>query len=325
MKINNRFRFYFLLVGILAFFGLGMYACQESKTSKTGKPLTSPTEGSINFGVDETLRPIFEEQLDVFVHQYPKTNVKISYLPENQLFELFCKDSFEAIAGVRELSKNEADYLDKVKIFPSKYKIGYDAIALICHKENTDTSLKYNQLMDLLSGKIPTWSGINPNRKDSLLLVFDSKDGSNINYINGLVHWKEVPTNFRALKSNEEVIKYVSANKNAIGIIGVNWISNKDETKAMGFLKNITTMGLYPPDSMSESEYYRPLKPYQAYIALKVYPLRREMYIHNREGRMGLATGFSDFVYGKTGQTIIHKSGLLPKNIQERIVKIKKK
>ena len=58
-----------------------------------------------------------------------------------------------------------------------------------------------------------------------------------------------------------------------------------------------------------------------AYIALKQYPLIREVYMINREGRAGLGTGFVSFVAGDQGQRIIRLMGMLPATMPVRIVK----
>src|SRR5205823_11249636 len=96
--------------------------------------------------------------------------------------------------------------------------------------------------------------------------------------------------------SNAEVIDYVSNNKNAIGIISVNWISDRDDPTANKFLNKVKVVALSPPDSSKYSKEY--FKPYQAYVALKQYPLIRDVFIINREGRNGLGTGFAAFVAG---------------------------
>jgi phosphate transport system substrate-binding protein len=66
-------------------------------------------------------------------------------------------------------------------------------------------------------------------------------------------------------------------------------------------------------------DYY---KPYQAYIALKNYPLTRDVMIINREGRNGLGTGFASFVAGDKGQRMIRLMGLLPATMPVRIIQV---
>src|SRR5207244_2613642 len=81
----------------------------------------------------------------------------------------------------------------------------------------------------------------------------------------------------------------VKKDKSAIGIIGVNWISNYHEKKVQTFLDSIHVYDIYPPDTAKMSR--EAFGPYQAYIALKAYPFIREIYALNSEGRSGLAMG----------------------------------
>jgi phosphate transport system substrate-binding protein len=47
-------------------------------------------------------------------------------------------------------------------------------------------------------------------------------------------------------------------------------------------------------------------------LALKKYPLRREVKIILKESYLGLGTGFVNYVCGDMGQLIVLKSGLIP-------------
>ena len=55
--------------------------------------------------------------------------------------------------------------------------------------------------------------------------------------------------------------------------------------------------------------------------ALSQYPLIREVYMINREGRAGLGTGFVSFVAGDAGQRIVRIAGLLPATMPVRLIK----
>lgn len=107
-------------------------------------------------------------------------------------------------------------------------------------------------------------------------------------------------------------------NKNAIGVIGVNWISDFDDSTAINFLNRIKVLGISEdPAPISTESYYQP---YQAYIAQQAYPLRRYLYIISTEGRAGLGTGFAAYVAGDKGQRLILKSGLVPATMPVRVV-----
>jgi phosphate transport system substrate-binding protein len=66
------------------------------------------------------------------------------------------------------------------------------------------------------------------------------------------------------------------------------------------------------------------LKPYKAYIAMKKYPLSRNVYIISREARTGLGSGFLAYVASDKGQRIVLKSGLVPATAPVRLVEIRR-
>ena len=111
--------------------------------------------------------------------------------------------------------------------------------------------------------------------------------------------------------------------------MGVNWISDRDDPKAMKFANKVRVASITARPNPKPSDF---IQPYQVYLAEKTaeqlagnsdlqnYPLRRNLYIISREARAGLGTGFASFVAGKNGQLIFQKSGLIPAQMQARIM-----
>src|SRR5690606_14003987 len=92
-----------------------------------------------------------------------------------------------------------------------------------------------------------------------------------------------------AAKTNPEVIDYVAGNKNAIGVIGLSWISDRDDSVSSAFLEKIKVAALKENRAgRTEGDY---CQPYQAYLtphSTKLYPLRRDIYLITHEARAGL-------------------------------------
>jgi phosphate transport system substrate-binding protein len=152
-------------------------------------------------------------------------------------------------------------------------------------------------------------------------LVFDNPNSSTVRYMKELAGIKELPAQgVYALKSNQEVIKYVNDNPGSIGVVGINWIRQpeKDLEQIVSRLKIVGIKNL--PGKPGSDAFY---KPNQNDLALGMYPLTRNLYIINGEGRSGLGTGFASFLAGERGQRIVLKSGLLPDSIPSRQVIIK--
>ncbi len=294
-----------------------LYSCGNSATDAT---LDTPTSGEITIGVDETFAPIIDSQVYTFESLYADANIKIKNLPEADAFKLLEADSVRLVVSARELSKAEMDVFKSKKIFPVSTKIAYDGLALIVNPENEFSNVEYSDLKDIFQGKYNRWDSLQSKSKlGELNIVFDNEGSSTARYIKeNLLEGKPFPKNCFAVKNNEEVINYVSTHKQAMGIIGVNWISDTDDPASQKFKEKIKVLGISAIDGNPLAPEY--FKPYQAYIALKKYPLTRTLYIVSREGRTGLGTGFASFVAGDKGQRIILKSGLMPATSPIRIV-----
>lgn len=295
-----------------------LFAVSCGDSGKDGKPLDTPVSGEINIAVDESFKPIMEAEIETFEALYPKTKIHAKYVSEVDAFKALLNDSARIILATRDLTDEEKAYFKKITITPKTVKIANDAVALIVNPENIDSTFSYETLFKIFKGEIKSWEELNKaNKLGDIQIVFDNKSSGTARFIKErLLKGADFPKNCFAVNTNPEVIEHVAANKNTIGVIGVNWISDGDDEKSLSFLRKIKVVGLQS-DNMADMDFY---KPYQAYISTKQYLLRRDVYIISREARTGLGTGFASFVAGDKGQRIILKSGLLPATMPVRIV-----
>jgi phosphate transport system substrate-binding protein len=146
--------------------------------------------------------------------------------------------------------------------------------------------------------------------KGEVVLVVDKANSSNIKFLIdrlGIAASKSLRV--FAAGSNPKVIEYVKLHPNAIGIIGSNWISDGDNPTSLGFIRSVHVMSVAEKDGLDKSKY---IQPFGYNLALKTYPLRREIKIILKESHLGLGTGFVNYVCGEMGQLIVLKAGLIP-------------
>lgn len=294
-----------------------MGSCSESKK----KYNDTPTSGEINISVDDSYASIVEAQIFAFESFYKKAKIHAKYVQEADAIRLLLQDSARFAIMNRELDESEKSYFEERNLKPRITKIAYDAVALIVHPKNKDTLLNIFQIDEMIQGKIVKWSQINQESTlGNINIILDNKESSNGRILKEkFLHKKDFPKNCYAASSNAQVIDYVSKHPNAIGFIGVNWISDKDDSLALSFLNKVNVVALSEKNSDNPNDFY---KPYQAYIKLKQYPLWRTVYIVSREARAGLGAGFTSFIAGDKGQRIILKSGLVPATAPIRIIEI---
>jgi phosphate transport system substrate-binding protein len=224
-------------------------------------------------------------------------------------FNDLMNDTIRLIIVPRQLNKDELKEFEKWEIVPKVTKIAYDAVALIGSKDLKDSTLTLNEIKTLLSdGSVSSFKNVK--------VVFDNNNSSTINFLKEKTGAKQLSSNCYALTSNNAVLDYIAKEKNCIGVIGVNWISDRDDTTNLSFLNSVRVMEV---SANENSEYF---KPYQAYIAQKIYPLWREVYIISKEAYTGLGTGLTAFIASERGQRIVLKFGLVPATMPVRLVEL---
>lgn len=285
---------------------------------KDGRPLDTTTSGSIAIAVDESLSPLIEAELATFEALYKRADIEAQYLPEADAISALLNDSVRLAVVSRKFTAEEKEYLQSLKIRPREEDVALSAVALIVNRNNPDTLITVDQLKALLQGKISRWSDLGSRNDAGIEIVFDNPNSGLIRHLKDSVAGvKTLPENTFAVKNNQGVIDHVSANENALGLIGLEWISDKDDSTSNSFLKRIRVMSV-----AGDSTHF---KPFQAYLALKYYPLARRITILSREARSGLGTGFMAFVASERGQRIVLKAGLVPVTMPLRVVEIAKR
>ncbi len=281
----------------------------------------TPTRGNIKITVDESFQPLLDTEVFTFTHLYTSANVTPQYKPEYDVIEDYMNDSVKVVVSSKKLTDNQIQHLRELQVIARTTTFAYDALALVTNKSNLDTLINYDIIKDIFQGKITRWNEINPKSKlGEIQVIFDNTKSGNIRYFKDLFEIKDnLPGNFFAVKTNPEVIDFVSRNPDALGIVSVNWISDKDDSLSMSFVKKIRVLAISQP-YFNDGSYYRP---YQGSIYDKSYPFVREIYLISRETFAGLGSGFINWACAEQGQRIVLKSGLVPATMPIRLVQIK--
>jgi ABC-type phosphate transport system substrate-binding protein len=294
-----------------------------SSCGQMGKKATNETatRGNIRIEADESFQPLIETEVFTFTHLYTSANITPVYKPEYDVINDFMHDSVKVIVTSKKLTDSQIQYLRDTQIIARTTTFAYDALALITNRSNNDTLIKYNTVKDVLLGKVKTWKEIDEKSKlGDINIIFDNTKSGNIRYFKELFDIKDsLGKNFYAVNNNAEVINFVSRNPDALGIISVNWISDKNDSLSMSFVKKVNVLAI-SQQYINDGSYYRPQ---QGFIYDKSYPFVREIYLISRETFVGLGSGFINWACGEQGQRIVLKSGLVPATMPIRLVQIR--
>jgi len=277
---------------------LSMLSCAMFSSCVDKAPIDNETSGSIKISIDETYRPVMEEQIKVFVSRYPNAHIIAEYKPEADCFKDYFEDSTRVIFVTRELSKEENEYGLSKHIFSKSMAMARDAVAFITSKKSAQQDFKLTELRDIVKGVSTS----------KYQIVFDNQHSSTVRYIkDSLIKGQKMSDNVFATNKSEDVIDYVSKNDNAIGVIGVSWVADHADSTTETFLKQVNIAGIWP-DNDSVNSF---VKPYQAYIGLREYPCTRNFYFISKETWQGLGTGLVNFLC-RDGQLVFKTAKMFP-------------
>jgi len=221
-------------------------------------------------------------------------------------------DSVRIAILARDLTTDEYKALRASRnAVPNINRFAIDAITIIVNQASVDTNITVSDIKKMLRG----------DTKQDKVIVFDNPNSGVVRYLKDFTGYKDFKQkNIYALKSNKEAIKYVAEHPNAIGIVGFSWLNDPDKDYAEAVQK-VKIVGVKDDATKNNNNGY--ITPSQSTLALKQYPLTRNLYILYNTSKMG--KDFEAFILGDRGQRIILKSGLLPDMIPIRDIEIKKK
>lgn len=275
--------------------------------TNTGERGESYTYGDARVLADESLFPIVDDEVIVFNSRYKRANIDMVYKPQQEVLKMLLSDSASIAVLPRMLTEEESVIFEKKNVRIRPVKFATDGIGIITSNHNTLENISLEQLKSYLSGEA----------NNSPVIVFDNVKSSTVEYLMENFDVKELNAkNIYALNTSEEVIKYIKNNKNALGIISVSWVKRptkeiEEDVKDIKFVAVKNNVGNY-------------VLPTQSSLKTKEYPLTRDLYLIDCQGKAGLGTGFAAFLASDIGQRVILKSGLAPDSLPSRQIIIKK-
>lgn len=286
----------FALIGLSLLFA----ACGNS-SNKPKTQLEDGYHGKIRISVDESFKPVIDSQIKVYQASFPDADIIAEYKTEAECLKDLSNDSVRMVIVTRGLTKDEArGFEEKLSFEPPFGLLAFDGVALILNKDAKDSVFTVEDIREMLSG----------NTSYKYKIVMDGVNAtSTVRYaIDSILRGKPLGKNVEAAQSSPGVIDYVSKNPNAIGMIGVSWVGNQDDSAQLSFLNKIKIASIRCDGCPGEPY----TKPYQANLATGRYPFRRGLYYILKENFAGLGNGFMNFMVFERGQLIFKRAYLLP-------------
>ena len=323
-----------LILSIMLVASLSLLLASCSKGKKSNR---SAVNGMCKVMCDESFKNILDDEIQVFEFSYKDATVLARYIDESAALDSLLNENTDLIITYRDLTPNQKKILKGQGRAYRSRRIAVDAVALIVNTANDIDYLSMNDIQDIMTGKSTKWGQVYPTvlKDEPIKVVFDKNRSGVLHYMKDKFNdGKDLPIEFFAQGSSQEVFDIVKKTRNAIGIIGVSWIttdmkstaatieeryaelengSNQQETK---FTSEVKVLGVRTEDKITD------YKPYQAYIFDGSYPLTREIFAIDASPLGTVYHDFFVFLTGSIGQKIILQTGISPAAVPVRIVNV---
>ncbi len=284
---------------ILCFICLILVACNSTVQKDDNRE--TARKGKFKMVVDESFKPIIDSQIEVFKSAYPNVEIEVAYTTEADCYKLLDSDSAtRLIITSRGLSEKELKYYkQKFESGVMFDKVALDAVAVILNPKAPKHMLTIDDLKDAIYGK----------SKLGLRAIFDGKkETSNARFIkDSILKTDSFPSFTSGVNGNQALIDFVAKNPTAMGFIGVSWIGEGNPDN-LEFTKKVKIASI---QCQSKCPSYVYVKPYQAKIATKEYPLVRGIYYTVKNDYGGVATNFAKWLEQERGQLIFKRAFLV--------------
>lgn len=302
-----------VVTGCLLF---SLYACKQKAVAPEPPQNTRYTTytGELNVDVDAGLEFIMRQQVEIFSYLYDSVKTNVAYKSEKEILEDFKTRKAKLIVLPRVLTQQEIEsYKVNDTIYIRQLPVAYDAVAIIAGKEYDDSKLDLATLKKYFDPK--NQGAATPQ------LVFENKSSGTVRFVLDTLGYKEkVSANVYALKSGEEVINYVAENKNSIGFVPFNMLSDGDDERVKKILTQIKVLSLRTK-TLSGEEIR--VSANQSDIAAGDYPLTRTVNtITHYTYQDNLELLMVGFLSKAKGAKIFLKAGLMPVKVPEREINV---
>ncbi|WP_282629100.1 PstS family phosphate ABC transporter substrate-binding protein [Empedobacter sedimenti] len=300
------------LIALASFIALSSVNCKdkeaktelEKQANKTAVKRALHEYGELTMTVDPSFKNLAQSFADMYMVDYPDVKITVNEEIEEKAIKDFYEGKIPLLMVSKPLTKAQQEHLfEKTKIKYVSSAIALDATVFITSVDNPATSVSIKDIKANLYQQNP-----------KINFVYDHPNSANYNTVNERLKLT-VPKDSKvtAMGDAEKVINYMQQDKNAIGIIGLNILSDKGNPKIAEYLKHVKILNVVDDKG-------KEIAPTIPNMRNGIYPFYRLIYILKNEVGFGIGAGYSRFAGSQRGQKIVTRESLQPYFIYKRDV-----
>ena len=202
---------------------------------------------------------------------------------------------------INPLEMNALERIGPMTNSASEHILALDGIAVILHPVNNIDNLDLQQIADIFSGKITSWSQVPQSGLDGPIHVYGRDPDAGSSYVFRYLALSDQPfaTGMTTVSGDGALADHVAGDKNAIGFV------------SLPYMKNAKAIAINQDGAA-------PVFPTPFTISTEDYPLSRRLYLYTAVNPKNYLTRpFFQYALGETGQKITQNEGFVSLTIDK--------
>ncbi len=205
--------------------------------------------GNLTIKGSTTVLPIAQKVAEAYMKENPDVIISISGGGSGNGIKAIIDGTTDIANSSRFIKDKEVKLAVEKGAYPVPFRVAYDCIIPVVHPSNPVANLTLDQLKGIYKGEIKNWEKVGgPNRK-IVVISRDTSSGTYEVWEKKVMKKERVYPGALLQASNGAVVQAVAKNKNAIGYIGIGYMTDTlKATKVNGVVgsEKTTLDGTFP-------------------------------------------------------------------------------
>jgi phosphate transport system substrate-binding protein len=246
-------------------------------------------DGRLMISGSTTILPLAMAAAEEYQKLYPHIQISVSGTGTGEGLKSLVDGNIDIAGASRDILPTEQKRADREGVKLLRHTIALDSLAVIVHPDNPITDLSIEDLHNIYIGVHRNWKELGGFDRPIIAINRDSSSGTFEMWLELVLFGEHYRKDAQVQPSSGGVAYAVGGNKNAIGYVGLGFLTSK--------VKVLTINGVGPelPN-----------------VASGAYRLSRELYMFTGDPAPETSMHFILFMESPEGRRIIESEGFLP-------------
>ena len=246
--------------------------------------------GKIVIKGSTTVLPIAQKVAEVYMKDNPDVKISISGGGSGNGIKALIDGSTDIADSSRFIKQKEVKLAVENGRYPVPFAVAYDCIVPVVHPSNNIMNLTMTQLKDIYMGKIKNWKQIGGPDRPVVVISRDTSSGTYEVWYKKVMKKERVFPRALLQASNGAIVQAIANNKNAIGYIGLGYMTGSVKALRVNNIEGSAETTLNG-----------------------TYPISRPLYMFTQGWPEGDTLNFINFlVHPEKGQKHVSEAGYVP-------------